>query len=83
MDNHDAWKKEVEAILDEVRPALEMHGGGATLVSIEDKKVVLKLHGSCHGCPMSAMTFGVMVDEMIKERIPDVEEVVYEDAPAV
>lgn len=83
MDNHDVWKKEVEAILDEVRPALEMHGGGATLVGIEDKKVVLKLHGSCDGCPMSAMTFGVMVDEMIKERIPEVEQVVYEDVPAV
>ncbi len=82
MDN-PAWKKTIEDILEEIRPALEMHGGGASLVAIEDKKVVLKLHGSCDGCPMSAMTFGVMVDDMIKERIPEVQEVVYEDAPAV
>ena len=74
----EAWKKEIEAILDTVRPALQEHGGDAKLLAIEGTTVKLELKGACHGCPMSAMTFGVMVDEMIKERIPEITEVQYE-----
>lgn len=72
------WREHVEAVLNEIRPALEMHGGGATFLGVSGKKVLLKLSGACHGCPMSAMTFGIMAEDMIRERIPDVEQVVYE-----
>lgn len=72
------WAATVEEILNEVRPALHEHGGDATLVGIEDGTVKIQLKGACHGCPMSVMTFGIMVDEMIKRRIPEVKEVVYE-----
>jgi len=71
-------RKEVEAVLAEVRPSLEEHGGGAELVAIEGNKVVLELKGACHGCALSSFTFGVMVDDMIKERLPEIEEVEYE-----
>jgi len=72
------WAATVEEVLNEVRPALHEHGGDATLVGVEEKKVKIKLQGSCHGCPMSVMTFGIMVDEMIKRRLPEVQEIVYE-----
>ncbi len=72
------WVTIIESILDQIRPALAEHAGDAKLLKIDGNKVFLELHGSCSGCPMSAMTFGVMVDEMIKEKIPEVEEVVYE-----
>ncbi len=75
---HEEWKVIIEDILSQIRPALAEHSGDATLVKIEGKKVFLELSGSCSGCPMSSMTFGIMVDEMIKEKIPEVEEVVYE-----
>lgn len=78
----DEWKPIIEAVLEEVRPALQMHGGDATLEGIEGKTVRLRLTGACNGCPMSAMTFGVIVDDMIKERLPEVEQVLYEDPPA-
>jgi len=70
--------KEVEAVLDEIRPSLEEHGGGARLLAIEGNKVVLKLEGACSGCPMSAFTFGVMAEEMIRRRLPEIEAVEYE-----
>ena len=75
---HPEWVPIIESILDQIRPALAEHEGNAQLLKIEGDKVFLELHGSCAGCPMSAMTFGVMVDEMIKEKIPEVAEVVYE-----
>lgn len=71
-------RREVEAVLSEVRPGLEEHGGGAELVAVEGKKVVLELKGACHGCALSSFTFGIMVDEMIKERLPEIEEIEYE-----
>ncbi len=73
-----AWREEIEKILAQVRPELEAHGGGARLKQIEGCKVFLELKGACHGCPMASFTFGVMVDDLIKQRIPEIEEVVYE-----
>lgn len=70
---HDTWRQEIESVLDEVRPALASHGGDAEVRSIEGKAVTIALKGSCHGCPMSVMTFGLMVDDMIKRRLPEVE----------
>lgn len=72
------WEKEINGILEEIKPALEAHGGGAQLASIEGNTIVLTLQGSCHGCPMSSMTFGIMVEDLIRERIPEIEKVVYE-----
>ena len=72
------WTKEIDGILEQIRPALAEHGGDAKLLEIKGNKVLLELHGACSGCPMSAMTFGVMVDEMIREKLPEVEEVVYQ-----
>lgn len=78
QDMTAAWTTQINLILDQIRPSLEAHGGDAKLIGIEGKKVVLELHGACHGCPMASMTFGVMVDDLIKEQIPEIEEVVYE-----
>lgn len=69
----DGWRQEVEAVLDEVRPALASHGGDAEVRSIDGRSVTTGLKGSCHGCPMSVMTFGLMVDDMIKRRLPEAE----------
>lgn len=74
MDNVEA----INGVLAEVRPALASHGGDATLLGVEGTTVRIKLHGACDGCPMSAMTFGIMVDEMIKSKLPEITEVVYE-----
>lgn len=74
----DTLAQEIEKILEEIRPSLNQHGGDAFLKEVKEDKVYINLHGACSGCPMSAMTFGVMVDEMIKERLPQIKEVVYE-----
>lgn len=69
----------VEAILVEVRPSLASHAGNATLAGVDhDGNVTLELEGSCKGCPMSAMTFGLGVEKLIRERCPDVREVYYQ-----
>ncbi len=71
-------REKIEAILTEVRPSLQSHEGDAQLAEVDEAgNVTLKIEGTCRGCPMSAMTFGLGVEKMIRERCPEVKEVFY------
>jgi len=70
-------KQRVEEALNEVRPTLQADGGGVELVDVsEDGKVSLKLTGACGGCPMSQMTLKMGIERTLKQRVPEVKEVV-------
>ncbi|MBT4511190.1 MAG: NifU family protein [Chloroflexi bacterium] len=69
-------KEKVEAALDEIRPALQADGGGVDLISVVDGVVSVKLTGACGGCPMSTMTLKMGIEKTLKDRIPEVKEVV-------
>jgi len=53
-----------------------IHGGSATLVEIKDNKVYLKLEGGCRGCAMARMTLKQGIERVIKEHVPEIEEVI-------
>ncbi|MBV9020101.1 MAG: NifU family protein [Chloroflexi bacterium] len=59
--------------LDEVRPYLKSHGGNVELLRVEDGVAYLRLQGSCHGCPSSAMTLKLAIEEAIHKAAPDLE----------
>ncbi len=69
-------KEQVEKVLSEIRPALQADGGGVDLISVIDGVVRLKLTGACHGCPMSTMTLKMGIEKVLKEKIPEIREVV-------
>jgi Fe-S cluster biogenesis protein NfuA len=69
-------KEKVQAALDEIRPALQADGGDIDLVDVKDGKVMVKLTGHCAGCPMSTMTLRMGVERILKQRIPEIKEVV-------
>lgn len=58
--------------LDRVRPYLGSHGGDVTLVGVEEGIVRLRLEGSCHGCPSSAVTMKLAVERAIEEAAPEI-----------
>jgi Fe-S cluster biogenesis protein NfuA/nitrite reductase/ring-hydroxylating ferredoxin subunit len=59
--------------LEKSRPYLKSHGGNVELVSLsEGGALVLKLQGSCHSCPSSAMTLQSTVEQAIYDAAPDV-----------
>ncbi len=70
----------VRGALDEVRPYLETHGGNVALLGVDEGVVRLQLQGSCSGCPSSAVTLKLAVEESIHKAAPDVVEIVAEDA---
>ena len=70
-------KEHVARILDEIRTALQAHGGDVKLVEVtEDGTVKVELQGSCRGCPMAQMTIQRGVEARLKKEIPEVKSVV-------
>ena len=69
-------QERVEEALNEIRPALQADGGGVDLISVVDGVVSVKLTGACGGCPMSTMTLKMGIERVLKERIPEIKEVV-------
>jgi Fe-S cluster biogenesis protein NfuA len=65
----------LERALESVRPALRSHGGEVTLVSVSDGVVRLKMLGSCHGCPSSAITLKTTIEEAITAAAPEVKSI--------
>ncbi len=68
--------EKVEAVLDEVRPALRFDGGDVELVSIEeDGTVLVRMMGSCSGCGMSVLTLKGGIERVLKQKFPEIKEV--------
>src|SRR4051812_28257100 len=59
--------------LEEVRPYLQSHGGNVELLGIEGDVARLRMQGSCDGCPSSAMTLKLAIEEAIQKAAPDLE----------
>ncbi|HLN32523.1 MAG TPA: NifU family protein [Gemmataceae bacterium] len=62
----------VRQALDKVRPLLRSHGGNVELLGVDGGAVRLRMLGSCDGCPSSAMTLKLAIEEAIYEKAPDV-----------
>jgi Fe-S cluster biogenesis protein NfuA len=70
-------QKQVEQVLEEIRPYLEAHGGDVELVAVTGEgQVQVRLQGACSGCPMSEMTLRLGIEQVLKEAVPEVKEVV-------
>jgi Fe-S cluster biogenesis protein NfuA/nitrite reductase/ring-hydroxylating ferredoxin subunit len=66
----DLETRVVEA-LDSVRPYMESHGGNVELLGIEDGVAKLRLEGSCNGCPASASTMELAIEQALQDAAPD------------
>ena len=64
-------RDKVQAVLEEVRPALISDGGDVELVDVDENGIVkLRLTGSCVDCPMSMMTLKRHIERIIRGRLP-------------
>ena len=78
MSSKEEKLAQIQAALDEVRPALQFDGGDAELIDYsEDTGVVqLRMHGACQGCGMSTLTLQAGIERILKERVPEINAVV-------
>ena len=76
MAEKTADKVKVEEALKEIAKMLQADGGDLQLVKIEGNKVHVRLVGACAGCPARQMTLKNGVEKILKQKVPEVKEVV-------
>jgi Fe-S cluster biogenesis protein NfuA len=70
-------KEKVQEVLELIRPALQADGGDVELVDVSDDGIVsVRLTGACGSCPMSTMTLKMGIERTLREKLPEVKEVV-------
>lgn len=67
-----ALEDRIEVALDSCRPYLDSHGGGVSLVGVDDGVVRLQLEGTCDGCGASEVTMTNAVEAAILAAAPEV-----------
>lgn len=70
-------RERVEEALNGIRPALQADGGDVELVDIDEAEGIVRvqLQGACSGCPSAQITLAMGVERAIKERVPEVKQV--------
>ena len=66
----------VQHVLEEkINPAVSGHGGRVSLIDLKEKTVFLQFEGGCQGCGMADVTLKQGIEVMIKESVPEIEEI--------
>lgn len=70
-------REQVESVLNEIKPSLQADGGDVELIDVsEDGVIQVRLTGACRNCPMSQLTLKMGIERILKEKVPEVKEVV-------
>ena len=73
-------KEKVQKVLDNIRVYLQADGGDIELIGVApDNTVNVRLQGACSGCPGAKMTLKMGVERLLKEKLPEIKEVVAVD----
>ena len=73
------FEEKVKDVIDSIRPALQGHGGDVELAGTDNNTVRVRLQGACHGCPGATMTMKMGIERLLKEKVPEVKEVIAVD----
>ena len=70
-------RERVQSVINLIRPAVQADGGDIELVDVTGDGVVqIRFHGACHGCPSSTMTLQMGIERNLRERVPEVTQVI-------
>lgn len=69
----------IEDALEIIRPNIQMDGGDIKFVRFEDGVAYVRLLGACTSCPASLYTIKYGVEELLRERVSQVQEVMTVD----
>ena len=76
-DANVSVRDRVQDVINLIRPAVQADGGDIELVDVSMSGVVqIRFHGACHGCPSSHMTLQMGIERNLRERVPEVTQVI-------
>lgn len=76
MLTHEQILAQIEEVIESLRPQFWMHGGNIELVDFAEGTVFVQLSGACDGCPSSSYTLTLLVENSLKQEVPQVKKVV-------
>jgi len=78
-NTQQTFEQKIKDVIESLRPALQSHGGDIELVATNDNNVKVRLQGACHGCPGAQMTMRIGIERVLKEKVPEVKQVIAVD----
>ena len=72
----DVAERVAQVIDRQINPAIEQHGGMATLERVEGDVAYVRLGGGCQGCGMATVTLDQGIESAILQAVPEVRRVV-------
>ncbi len=67
----------IQQVLDQnINPSIAGHGGAAQLISVDGAVAYVQLSGGCQGCGLASVTLKQGIERLLKEAIPDLDEVI-------
>jgi iron-sulfur cluster assembly protein len=63
----------VRTALETVRPKLQADGGDVELVEVRNARAVLAFQGSCVGCSMANLTLTQLLEQHLRQTVPELE----------
>lgn len=72
-----SFEQKVRQVVDSIKPMLQNDGGDIELVGVDaDNTVRVRLQGACRGCPGAQMTLKMGVERLLRQRLPEVKQVI-------
>lgn len=70
--------KKVDEALDRIRPYVQADGGHVELVNVDEGEgtAFIRFQGACSGCPSSAITLQMGIENEIRMSVPEIRQVV-------
>ena len=70
-------KDRVQVVINWLRPVIQSDGGDVELIDVSADGIVrVRFHGACIGCPSSTLTLREGIERNIREKVPEVSQVV-------
>ena len=72
-EQREELKNRIDQDLDRIRPALKADGGDVEVLEVtEDSRLLIRLVGACHDCPMSSQTLHQGIEKVIRRDFPEI-----------
>lgn len=74
--NPELKAKAQDVFNEEINPGIASHGGSAEVIDAKGNTLFITLSGGCQGCASASQTLKYGIERILRERIPEIEEVI-------
>lgn len=76
MESNEQIELKIKSIIDKINPYIISDGGNLEFIKYENNIVYVKLSGACAECSMINITLKDGIEQLIKNEIPEIDQVV-------